>query len=127
MIEKAGGIYFIANGTYHYLAMPGYYKTVDALIMASIEEAAGMPMLEAAAAGRLCIGTPVGYFAEHGLRGGGHLVGLDEENFVKETVDILQHYKYNDDAYKKKCLEIQEYARENYDWSKVVDQWIKLF
>jgi glycosyltransferase involved in cell wall biosynthesis len=123
------GIYidFIPNGTYHYLAMPGYYKSVDALIMASTEEAAGMPMLEAAAAGRLCIGTPVGYFKDNGLKGGGHIVNLNEENFIEETLDILQFYKYNNDAYKKKCLEIQEYARENYDWSKVVDQWIKLF
>lgn len=39
----------------------------------------------------------------------------------------LQHYKYNDDAYKKKCMEIQDYARENYDWSKVINEWIKLF
>ena len=84
-------------------------------------------MMEAAAAGRLCIGTPVGYFAKHGQNGGGHLVSLDEENFIQETVDILMDYKYNNDRYKKKCLDIQEYARENYDWSKVIDQWIKLF
>ena len=123
------GIYidFIPNRTYHYLAMPGYYKTVDALIMASTEEAAGMPMLEAAAAGRLCIGTPVGYFKDNGLKGGGHIVNLNEENFIEETLDILQLYKYNNDAYKKKCLDIQEYAKENYDWNKVVNQWIELF
>ena len=126
-VTEVAGLEFAPNGTYHYLAMPGYYKAVDALIMASTEEAAGMPMLEAAAAGRLCIGTPVGYFKDNGLKGGGHIVNLNEENFIEETLDILQYYKYNNDAYKKKCLEIQEYARENYDWSKVVDQWIKLF
>lgn len=84
-------------------------------------------MMEGAAAGKLCIGTPVGYFEENGKLGGGCLVSMDEENFIKETIDILSHYKYNNEAYKRKCLDIQEYARENYDWSKVIDQWIKLF
>lgn len=118
---------FVPNGTFHYLAMPAFYKSVDAVVMASTEEAAGMPMMEAAAAGRLCIGTPVGYFAKHGQNGGGHLVSLNEENFIQETVDILMDYKYNNDRFRKKCLDIQEYARENYDWSKVIDQWINLF
>ena len=118
---------FIPNATYHYMAMPAYYKTIDAIIMASTEEAAGMPMLEAAAAGRLCIGTPVGYFNHNSDNGGGIKVRIDEEDFINDTSKILEYYKSNPEEYNKKCLDIQEYARYNYDWSKVIDQWIELF
>jgi glycosyltransferase involved in cell wall biosynthesis len=107
--------------------MVGYYKGVDSVIMSSTEEACGLPMLEAAAAGRLCIGTPVGYFAENGLKGGGIQVSLEENQFVNEVSAILNYYKNNPDQYRRKCLDIQEYARYNYDWSKVIDQWIELF
>ena len=121
------GLDFVPNGTYHYLAMAGYYKSVDGIIMSSIEEACGLPMLEAAAAGKLCIGTPVGYFAEHGLKGGGVQVPIKEDLFLSATTDCLNYYKHNPEEYHKKCLDIQEYARYNYDWSKVVNQWIDLF
>jgi glycosyltransferase involved in cell wall biosynthesis len=118
---------FVPNGTYHYLAMPGYYKTIDSIIMASIEEAAGMPMLEAAAAGRLCIGTPVGYFKHNSEEGGGIKVRSDENGFLADVVETLEYYKANTEKYKQKCLDIQEYARYNYDWSKVIHQWVDLF
>jgi glycosyltransferase involved in cell wall biosynthesis len=95
--------------------------------MSSTEESVGLPMLEGAAAGKLCIGTPVGYFAENGLKGGGRRVSIDEELFVSDTVTLLDYYKANPEEYRKKCLDIQEYARYNYDWSKVIHQWIELF
>ena len=84
-------------------------------------------MLEAAAAGKLCIGTPVGYFAENGLKGGGIQVPIDEEPFVSDTIILLDYYKNNQEEYLKKCLDIQEYARYNYDWKYVIDGWIELF
>lgn len=118
---------FVPNGTYHYLAMPGYYKTIDSIIMSSTEEAAGMPMLEAAATGRLCIGTPVGYFKHNSDEGGGIKVRLDENGFLADVVEALEYYKANTEKYKQKCLDIQEYARYNYDWSKVIHQWVDLF
>jgi hypothetical protein len=65
------------------------------------------------------------------LKGGGiqvSFLGATEENqFVDEVSAILNYYKYNPEQYYKKCLDIQEYARYNYDWSKVIDQWIELF
>jgi hypothetical protein len=118
---------FVPNDTYHYLAMPGYYKTIDSIIMASTEEAAGMPMLEAAAAGKLCIGTPIGYFNHNADNGGGIKVRLDEDGFVADVVETLEYYKANPEKYKQKCLDIQEYARYNYDWKHVIDGWIELF
>ena len=127
VIDKIDGIELVKHEFYNYMCMPSYYKSIDCVIMSSIEEAGGLPMMEGAAAGKLCIGTPVGYFEENGQKGGGHLVSLDEENFIKETIDILNYYRYNNDMYKKKCLDIQEYARYNYDWKYVIDGWINLF
>jgi glycosyltransferase involved in cell wall biosynthesis len=130
LVEKVtnlAGLQFLPNATYHYMAMPAYYKTIDAIIMASTEEAAGMPMLEAAAAGRLCIGTPVGYFNHNSDSGGGIKVRIDGDDFINDTVKILEHYKANPEKYKQKCLDIQEYARYNYDWKYVIDGWIELF
>jgi glycosyltransferase involved in cell wall biosynthesis len=127
LATESAELKFLPNGLYNHLAMVGYYKGVDSVIMSSTEEACGLPMLEAAAAGRLCIGTPVGYFAENGLKGGGIQVSLEENQFVNEVSAILNYYKNNPDQYRRKCLDIQEYARYNYDWSKVIDQWIELF
>jgi glycosyltransferase involved in cell wall biosynthesis len=126
-VAETTNLRFFPNATYNHLAMAGYYKQVDSIIMSSTEEACGLPMLEAAAAGKLCIGTPVGYFADNGLKGGGIQVSLEENKFVDEASAILNYYKYNPEQYHKKCLDIQEYARYNYDWSKVIDQWIELF
>jgi peptide methionine sulfoxide reductase MsrA len=59
--------------------------------------------------------------------GGGVVVPIDEKNFIKETKEHLLYYQKNPDEYVKKCLEVQEFARENYDWSTKVDKWIELF
>jgi glycosyltransferase involved in cell wall biosynthesis len=121
------GLHFKPNGEYHYLAMPGYYKSVDAIVMSSTEEACGLPMLEAAAAGKLCIGTPVGYFKDNVDMGGGVKVRIEKDDFITDTTEVLQYYKVNTEKYQKKCLDIQEYARYNYDWKHVIDSWIQLF
>ena len=107
--------------------MPAYYNKIDSLIMSSLEEAGGLPAMEAAAAGKLVIGTPVGYFEENGKYGGGILVPLDELGFLNETRKNLMYYKDNPKEYKEKCEEIQNYARENYDWSKTIHSWVELF
>jgi glycosyltransferase involved in cell wall biosynthesis len=111
---------------YNHLCMPGYYKEIDCIIMSSIEEAGGLPMMEGAAAGRLPIGTPVGYFKENALKGGGILVPLNEDDFVSTTIQTILHYKNSSSEYIDKCLEVQAYARDNYDWSKKVYNWVKL-
>jgi hypothetical protein len=109
----------------HYLGMPSFYKSVDAVVMSSTEEGAGLPMLEAAAAGKLCIGTPVGYFRENSraLRGG-FAVHMAEDLFVQDVVGVLNYSKAYPEEYRKVCTDIQEYAREHYDWSKHIDKWV---
>jgi glycosyltransferase involved in cell wall biosynthesis len=109
-----------------FLAMAGYYKTVDCVIQTALEEACGLSMLEAAAAGKLCIGTNTGYLKYHSPKSGISLP-IDENTFIHTCVDILNYYKNNNDKYVDKCLEIQSYARDNYDWSIVIQDWIDLF
>lgn len=115
-----------SGGMYNYLCMPTYYKSVDAVIMSSSEEAGGMPMLEAAAAGRLTIGTPVGFFEKNGKLGGGVTVPIEDNLFVEKTRECILFYKDNPYEYRQKCLEIQAYARDNYDWCHKINAWVDL-
>jgi glycosyltransferase involved in cell wall biosynthesis len=115
----------IAHG-YHnsWVTMPGYYKTVDAVVIASTEEGAGLPALEAAAAGKLVISTPVGiWLAQAG--DSGHTVPIEETAFVEATVGWLNHYRDNPVEYQIKCAETQQHARR-YDWANVIHHWIEL-
>jgi glycosyltransferase involved in cell wall biosynthesis len=126
-VSRISGLELIKHEFYNYMCMPAYYNSIDGILMSSTEEAGGLPMMEAAAAGRLCMGTPVGYFEHNAKNGAGILLPIEENSFVSEAERILQYYKNNPEEYYKKCLDIQEYARYNYDWSKVIDQWIELF
>ena len=112
---------------YNHLCMPGYYKTVDSIIMSSIEEAGGLPMMECAAAGRLPFGTPVGYFKDNAPAGGGILLPLEAEKFSSSLKQHLEFYRDNTKEYINKCLEVQTYAREHYDWSYKIPMWLNLF
>ena len=124
-VQAAGLELKIAHG-YHnsWVTMPGFYKTVDAVIISSTEEGAGLPALEASAAGRLVISTPVGiWLAKAGSSG--HTVPVEETAFVKSTVSLLEYYRDNPIAYQLKCVDTQEHARR-YDWSNVIQYWVEL-
>jgi glycosyltransferase involved in cell wall biosynthesis len=115
----------VEHDFYHWFSMPAYYNSIDALVASSIEEAAGFPVMEAAAAGRLVLSTPVGYFEEDGPKGGGIVLPLEENAYCQSLYENLAHYHNNPDDYHKKCCEIQEYARENYDWSRHIEKWVE--
>lgn len=127
VISNIEDLNLVSHKFYNHLCMSGYYNKIDALIMSSTEEAGGLPAMEAAAAGKLIIGTPVGYFEEHGKYGGGVLVPLDELGFLNETRKNLLYYRDNPNEYREKCQEIQHYTREHYDWSKTIHSWVELF
>jgi glycosyltransferase involved in cell wall biosynthesis len=127
VVSGIADLNLVSHNYYNHLCMPGYYNKIDALIMSSTEEAGGTPVMEASASGKLIIGTPVGYFKEDGKHGGGILVPLDELGFLNETRKNLLYYRDNPKQYREKCEEIQQYAREQYDWSKRIDSWVELF
>lgn len=120
---KQAGLPMIMHGFFHYLAVPAYYKKIGCVMMSSCEEAGGLPMMEAAAAGRLTLGTPVGYYEYNGEASGGVVLPIDQEQYVKQASEALIHYKNNPADYQETCLKIQQYARR-YDWSCVIDQWV---
>lgn len=123
----SAGLDFKIAQKYHrsFVTMPGFYRSIDVLINPSLEEGGGMPVLEAAAAGKLVITTASGYVKDRLKDAPIHIVSTDEENFLKETTKILLCYKNDNVKYKRKCEEIQEYAKL-YDWRNCIDQWVEL-
>ncbi len=120
---RPAGFWTLSHTSIH--DMPDYYRTVDALLVTSLQEGSGLPAVEAAAAGRLVISTPVGHFPLRAYQGGGIVAPLDSENYQKFVVDTLMYYKENRVAYISKCQEIQEAARK-FDWEYSIDSWIYL-
>ena len=118
------GLEFVNFPKAHYLSMPHRYSTLDCVVMASTEEGGGLPMLEAAAAGRLCIGTNVGYFANE--KYGVHLTPEYDENEFKTRLEKAILY-YIDPFHKfeleQKCREAQRAAME-WDWSRRRNEWL---
>ena len=124
-VEQAG-LTLKAAASYHnsFITMPGFYKSVDAMLVASTQEGAGLPVLEAGAAGKLVISTPVGHWNRVG-ESGGHAVPIPDAEFIEKTVEILSYYKDNPEKYRQRCLEIQDHA-QSYDWKFVIDKWVEI-
>jgi glycosyltransferase involved in cell wall biosynthesis len=116
---------FVPSPKQTYLTMPQYYSQVDAVMVSSCQESCALPLMEAAAAGRLPISTRVGvardfeYFP-------GIVLPMEEEGYVAEAVDSLSHLLVNEKEFEAKCRNAQEFAKENYDWSKVIEPWLNL-
>jgi hypothetical protein len=81
--------------------------------------------LEAAAAGRLVIGTPVGHIQLKAYQGGAILAPIEAEKFKVFASKTLIYYKDNPAAYRAKCLEIQKSAL-GFDWQHTIDEWVNL-
>jgi glycosyltransferase involved in cell wall biosynthesis len=124
---QAAGLEFKAASSYHttHVAMPSYYGTVDCVIIPSLEEGAGLPALEAGAAGRLVIGTEVGHWKERIGNEGGKALPLDGTEFFKQATDLLLFYKDNPRVYQEDCWRACKHA-ESYDWKHCVRYWAEL-
>jgi hypothetical protein len=81
--------------------------------------------MEAAAAGRLVIGTPVGHFPLKVTQGGGILAPIEAEKYKAFAATTLRYYKENPAAYVDTCRAIQEAAR-NFDWQYTIEDWVDL-
>lgn len=128
LVEKAfediNGVHLYTHKYYNHLCMPGYYKKIDALIMSSTEEAGGLPVMEASASGKLVLGTPVGYFEDNANKGGGILLPIEENLFINDLKYNIELYRDNSILFREKCESIQQFARENYDWSITIEDWV---
>ena len=126
--REAGLDFKIAGSTGDQISfhdMPAFYRSVDALLMTSITEGDPYPVREAAAAGRLVIGTPVGHFPARANDGAGIIAPIEAEKFKAFTVAALRYYKDNPAAYVEKCREIQAAARK-FDWQYAISDWVEL-
>jgi hypothetical protein len=107
--------------------MPGYYDLVDSIMVTSTEEGAGLPSMEAAAAGRLVFSTPVGYFRYNHHNGAGVALPVEKEDLINMASEYLTYYSNNDKEFNEKCTRMQDFARENYHWTNVLDTWLSMF
>jgi hypothetical protein len=106
----------------NHLCMAGFYETIDALLLPSSYEACGLPIMEAAAAGRLVLcSAGVGYFdGNFGVN-----CRVLEGGWVQDAKAALSAHR-DPVLYKAACESAQQYARENFDWSNRMDAWVKL-
>ena len=122
----AAGLQFTPIDNLPFEKMPDYYGSISSLLMPSLQEGAGYPPLEGAAAGRLVIGTPVGHFPRLAYEGLGILAPLEAGAFQRFTVEKLVYYRNNPAAYVDKCTAIRDACAQR-DWRCVVVDWIDLF
>ncbi len=106
--------------------MSSYYKDIDCLMLSSTEqESCGLPLLEAAAAGRLPISTLTGINRDF-TKPTGVLLPMEENQYVLSGINAITTLKSDTELFKKLCTNAQEFARMHYDWSVVIDSWIDL-
>ncbi len=126
--REAGLAFNVAGSTANQVTfhdMPDFYRTVDAVLSTSVSEGAGLQVIEAAAAGRLVIGTPVGHFPLKAYQGGGIIAPIEAEKFITFGAATLRYYNENPAEYVAKCYSIQEAARQ-FDWQYSIGEWVNL-
>lgn len=122
-VMEETGIQSRIHKSYHHLAMPGFYKEIDAVMVTSSYETVGLPILEASAAGRLVISTEVGY--ANGKQG--ILCRMPDEEFIADAKEALLYYYHNPRSYRRICEVNQDYTMAHHDWDNCIDAWVKLF
>ncbi len=127
-IARELGIEFrpVPQGT-HMLAMPAYYRSVDAVIVTSLVESVSLPALEAAASGRVVLGAPVGVLPELAERGAALLLPVQEDELVAEAIRVLRGLSVDPAGLRKQCLRARETARHRYAWNDCVTSWLGFF
>jgi glycosyltransferase involved in cell wall biosynthesis len=126
--REAGLEFKIAGSTAGQISfhdMPAFYKSVDAVLISSVTEGAGLPAREGAAAGRLVISTPVGDFPLRASQGLGIVAPIESHKYKKFVAETLKHYKNDPSAFADICQKAQHAAR-HLDWQYMIDDWIEL-
>lgn len=124
--EIAGLEFVVAGATGNqqsFVDMPDFYSGVEAIVTSSVTEAAGLPVMEAAAAGRLVICTPVGHFPQKAYAGAGILAPTHPQKFVEFVSRTLEYYRDNPEEFIQKCRSIQFIAKQ-FDWDNTIEDWV---
>ena len=127
IVSKINGGAIVPNGICHFSLMRQFYKNIDvSLWVSDNNEACGLVNMETAAAGKLVMSTDVGILEQLPdtpivkLR-------MKEEETIEDINNYIRFYRTWPKLHHKKCIEIQEYAREYYDWSHAVKTWMTAF
>ena len=126
--REAGLEFKIAGSTGNQISfhdMPEFYKSVDAVLVSSLTEGAGLPAREPAAAGRLVISTPVGDFPLLASQGIGIIAPIEAHKYKNFVAATLKHYKESPAEFLQTCRKAQDAARE-VDWQYMIGHWIEL-
>jgi hypothetical protein len=121
-VAERTGLAFSPVANRHYLTMPSYYESVSCVLMTSSEESFGLPMIEAAAAGRLPVGTEAGIFKD--CPDAGIVLPVEAQQFTEGASKAILERLTDPELCRNDCLKFQEYARYNFDWSIVAPAWI---
>ena len=106
--------------------MPNFYRNTDCVIVTSDEnEACGLPIMEAAASGRLPLSAWIGITCEF-ERPPGIIVPSEPDDFVQAAVEHLSELIASPAKYRLMCETAQQFARKNYNWSVVASDWAKV-
>jgi hypothetical protein len=120
------GLPLVKAGFRPFLSMPDFYRGIDCVVVSSDEnEACGLPILEAAASGRLPLSARVGITCEF-KSPPGIIVPTKSEDFVEAAVERLSELVASPAKYHSMCETARAYARKNYDWSVVAPEWAKV-
>ncbi len=111
---------YVPHNFYKWQAMPSYYKKIDLLLVTSTEEGAGLPILEAMAAGRGVFTTNVGYAQDIP-----NIITIPQEEdlYVQQCFKLINHYYYNPKLYLEYCNECKRQSYY-YDWHHRVKAWV---
>lgn len=126
--HEAGLAFKVAGSTADQVSfhdMPGFYKSVDVVLVSSVTEGAGLPVREGAAAGRLVISTPVGDFPLRAAQGIGIIAPIESDKYRNFVAATLKHYKDNPAAFVEMCRKTQDAARQ-LDWPNMIGDWVEL-
>lgn len=123
-IASLAGLPLVIPSHRSHLAMSDYYRYVDCLMVSSNEqESCGLPLLEAAAAGRLPMAPRIGINADMDTPTG-VILPMDEDGYFSLGVQIINDLVRDAPRFAAACSEAQDYAREHYDWPRVIGQWL---
>ena len=125
-ISNLTNIELVKNEGVNFLGVESMYKNIDAVVFASLIEGNPYPMLEAFACGIPVLGTPTGIAPDYLKLGGGKLLSLNAEDFVKEAVKEIEELKNDEDYYLLRCEESYSIGKK-IDWSNLRQDWIQFF
>jgi len=125
--EEAGLVFRPAPLGTHLLAMPAYYASIDALVVTSTRESVCLPALEAAASGRLVLGTPVGVLPVLASRKAAILLPEDEASIVSVAVAEIRRYRESFFDLFQHAEAARRAVEHHYDWTWCAVSWLNFF